>query len=187
MRFATSNKEPLIGWDALAFEMQETILGPDGEIRYQSPWKEYVPNQLTNDGQANMLNVWARGTAADNPKFLMLLNQGTLGPSKASTLGNITEAITINTNGYARQTVSNTDWTAPALASGDQQIATNQKTFGPFTGNVPVTHVALASVASTFTGTMYLYVPTAFFTANGSARTFVNGESYLVTLQDKQQ
>ena len=186
MRFAVAKKEPLIGWDALAFEMREQIYR-DNELIFDSGPREFIPNQLTNDGQANMLNVWARGTAADNPKWLMLLNQGTLGPSKASTFGNITEAITINTNGYARQCVSNTDWTAPALASGDQQMSSGQKTFGQFTGNVPVTHVALASAASQFSGTLYLYVPTAYFTANAAARTFVNGESYLVTLQDKQQ
>jgi hypothetical protein len=133
-----------------------------------------------------MLNVWAR-EIANNQKWLMLLNMaGATAPTKTHVLTTITEAITINTNGYARTQISPTDWTSPSLDVGDQQVASSQKTFGQFTGNVPVTHVALASVASTFTGTLFLHVPTAYYTANGTARTFVNGESYLVTLRDKQ-
>ena len=185
MRFAAVAKEPLIGWDSLAFDMKETIYSSNGDIIFESDWMNAIPNALTNDGQAHMLNVWAR-EQSNNNKWLMLLNMASPTPSKTSTLGSITEAITINNNGYARVQISPTDWSAPALNSGDQQISSGQKTFGPFTGNVPVSHVALASVASTFTGTLYLYVPTAYFTANAAARTFVNGESYLITLQDKQ-
>jgi hypothetical protein len=128
--------------------------------------------------------VWARAQSA-KANWLMLINMPG-SPTKTSTLLTITEAITINTNGYARQLISTSDWGAPALDVGDQQISASQKTFGQFTGNVPVTHVALASLASTFSGTLFLYVPTAYFTANATARTFVNGESYLVTLRDKQ-
>lgn len=168
--------------DLFAFEMKETILDAEGNVIEETDW---MPNALTNDGQAHMLNVWAR-EQANNNKWLMLLNHVT-SPSKASVMSNITEAVTINTNGYARTQISATDWSAPSLDVGDQQISASQKTFGPFTGNVPVTHVALASLASQFSGTLFLYVPTAYYQANGTARTFVNGESYLVTLRDKQQ
>lgn len=175
-----------ITWEDFAFEMRETIVSADGDVIWDSDWKEAIPNALTNDGQAHMLNVWAREQANLN-KYLFLLNMaGGSAPTKTSTLGTITEAVTINTNGYARVQIGATDWSAPALDTGDEQISATQKTFGPFTGNVPVTHVALASVASTFTGTLFLYVPTAYYTANSAARTFVNGESYLVTLRDKQ-
>jgi hypothetical protein len=170
-------------WEDLAFEMRESVFDPDGDLVYDSGY--YEPNALTNDGQAHMLNVWAR-EQSNNNKWMMLLNMASPTPAKTSTLSTITEAITINTSGYMRTQVSPTDWSAPALDSGDEQIAASQKTFGPFLGNVPVTHVALASVASTFTGTLFLYVATAYFTANATARTFVAGESYLVTLRDKQ-
>lgn len=173
----------LVEVDNLAFEMREEIFR-DGEKIFDSEF--YSPNALTNDGQAHMLNVWAR-EQANLSKYLFLLNMAAgLAPTKTSTLATITEAVTINTNGYARTQISSGDWGAPALDAGDQQIAAAQKTFGTFTGNVPVTHVALASVASTFSGTLFLYVSTAYHTANSAARTFVNGESYLVTLRDKQ-
>lgn len=165
----------------LAFEMREQIFR-DGKLIFDSEY--YAPNALTNDGQASMLNVWARGTAAPN-QWLMLLNM-TTGLSKTTVMTTITESVTINTNGYARQAVLTSDWAAPALSVGDQEIVAAQKTFGAFTGNVPVTHVGLASLASQFSGTFFLYVPTAYFTANSAARTFVSGESYLVTLRDKQ-
>lgn len=180
-QFLPEKFEP-VSFDSLAFEMREQIFNDEGELVFDSEF--FTPNALTNDGQADMLNVWARGVSAV-AKYLMLLNM-TTGLAKTSTLGTITEAVTINTNGYARTLISTADWGAPALDAGDQQIAATQKTFGAFTGNVPVTHVALASVASTFTGSLYLYVPTAYFTANSAARVFVSGESYLVTLRDKQ-
>lgn len=171
--------------ESLAFEMKEQIFDEDGNTIFESGWDDPMKNALTNDGQAHMLNVWAREQANLN-KWLFLLNMASPTPAKTSTLATITEAVTINTNGYARTQISATDWGAPALDTGDEQISASQKTFGAFTGNVPVSHVALASVASTFTGTLFLYVPTAYFTANAAARTFVSGESYLVTLRDKQ-
>ena len=174
----------LVEVDNLAFEMREEIFDKDGNKVFDSEF--YSPNALTNDGQAHMLNVWAREQANLN-KWLTLLNMAAgAAPTKTSTLSTITEAITVGSNGYARQQIAAGDWGAPALDSGDQQITAAQKTFGPFTGNVPVSHVALASVGSTFTGTLFLYVSTAYHTANTASRTFVNGESYLVTLRDKQ-
>jgi hypothetical protein len=179
-----ANRDKVIPASELAFEMREQIFDVNGNEIFDSEY--YMPNALTNDGQAHMLNVWAR-EQANLTKFLFLLNMAAgLAPVKTSTLSTITEAVTINTNGYARQMISSADWGAPSLDTGDQQITATQKTFGTFTGNVPVTHVALASVASTFTGTLFLYVSTAYHTANSAARTFVTGESYLVTLRDKQ-
>jgi len=171
--------------DNLAFEMRERVFSSEGDILFDSDY--YVPNALTNDGQAHMLNVWAREQANLN-KFLMLLNMpGGAAPTKTSTLGTITEAEVINTDGYARTQIASGDWGAPALDSGDQMITAAQKTFGPASGNGwPVSHVALASVGSTFTGTLFLYVATAYHTANSTSRVFVSGESYLVTLRDKQ-
>lgn len=181
-RMLTPKRVEVIERDSLAFEMREQIFGVNGDLIFDSEF--YAPNALTNDGQASMLNVWARGTAAP-ANWLMLLNM-TTGLAKTSTLSTITESSVINSNAYARQFISTGDWAAPVLSSGDQEIVAAQKTFGAFTGNVPVTHVGLVSIGSTFTGTFFLYVPTAYFTANSAARVFVSGESYLVTLRDKQ-
>ncbi len=178
-----TQKTRLIEVSDLAFEMREQIFMEGEEIFDSGFW---TPNALTNDGQAHMLNVWAR-EQSNLAKWLMLLNMAAgTAPTKTSTLATITEAITIGNNGYVRSNIASGDWGAPALDAGDQQITASQKTFGAFTGNVPVSHVGLASVGSTFTGTLFLYVSTAYHTANNAARTFVNGESYLVTLRDKQ-
>lgn len=186
MRFPSIIKPSrnIIEVDRFAFEMREEIFDAEGRKIFDSEF--YSPNALTNDGQAHMLNVWAR-EQSNLDKYLMLLNMAdAAAPTKTSTLATITEAITVNNNGYARTQIESGDWGAPSLDSGDEQITASQKTFGPFTGDVPVTHVALASVASTFTGTLFLYVSTAYHTANSVAREFVSGESYLVTLRDKQ-
>lgn len=170
--------------DLFAFEMREEIFDADGDKIFDSEY--YIPNALVNDGQADMLNVWARETT-HKEKWLFLLNMAAgAAPTKTSALNTITEAITVGSNAYARQRILSSDWGAPALDSGDQQITAAQKTFGQFTGNVPVSHVALGSIGSTFTGTLFLYVSTAYHTANSLSRTFVSGESYLVTLRDKQ-
>lgn len=167
-----------------AFEMREQVLSADGEEIFDSGYWE--PNALTNDGQSDMLNVWARETSAKE-KWLCLLNMpGGAAPTKTSTISTISECAPIGTNAYARLRLLASSWSAPALDTGDEQIAAPQMTFGQFTGNSPVSHVGLISIGSTFTGTFFLYVSTAYHTANATSRTFVNGESYLVTLRDKQ-
>jgi len=172
--------------DRLAFEFREQIYRgapEDGELIFDSGF--YSPNALTNEGQAHMLNVWAREQSNLN-KYLFLLNMPAGGaPVKTNVYADLTEAVSPGSNGYARQQIAAGDWGAPALDTGDQQIAAAQKTFGTFSGNVPVSHVGLIS-ASTGTGTFFLYVSTAYHTANAASRTFVSGESYLVTLRDKQ-
>lgn len=168
--------------DDFAFEMRERIY-KGGKLIFDSEF--YIPNALTNAGQADMLNVWARETT-DLAKYLMLLNMPAgAAPTKTTVYAGLTESVTAGTNGYARQQILAADWSAPALDTGDMQTAAAQKTFGPFTGNVPVSHVGLVS-ASTGTGTFFLYVSTAYHTTNNTARTFVSGESYLITLRDKQ-
>jgi hypothetical protein len=173
--------------EPFAFEMRERIYNgtpEDGELIFDSGF--YTPNALTNEGQAHMLNVWAR-EQANLAKWLNLLNMpGAGAPVKTTTMANMTEAVAPGTNGYARQQIVAGDWGAPALDAGDMQISAAQKTFGQFTGNVPVSHVGLVSAGTGTAGTFFLWVSTAFHTANNTARTFVNGESYLVTLRDKQ-
>jgi hypothetical protein len=170
----------------LALEMREEIFYDDGHCKrktFDSGWWE--PNGLANEGQASMLNVYFR-EQSNVTKYLNLLNMPSTQPSKTTTMSTMVEATTTGTNGYNRQQLIATDWTSPALDSGDEQISNIQKTFGQFTGNVVVSHVG-GVTTSTGTGGLFLwFVSTAYFVANAAARTFVNGESYLVTLRDKQ-
>lgn len=172
--------------DRLAFEFREQIYRgtpEDGELIFDSGF--YSPNALTNEGQAHMLNVWAREQSNLN-KYLMLLDMPAgAAPTKTTVYGGLTESVAPGSAGYNRQQIAAGDWGAPALDAGDQQIAAAQKTFGPFSGDVPVSHIGLLS-ASTGTGTFFLYVSTAYHTSNNISREFVSGESYLVTLRDKQ-
>lgn len=172
----------MIHRDLFAFEMRERIFKDGIEIFDSGFW---TPNALTNEGQAHMLNVWAR-EEANLDKYLMLLNDPDPVPTKTSLLTTVTESVTPGSNGYDRQQIEAGDWGAPILDAGDMEISAAQKTFGQFSGNVPVSHVALCSVATGTSGTLFLYVPTAYFNANDESREFVSGESYLITLRDKQ-
>lgn len=171
----------------LALEMREEIRYDDGysgpKTIFDSGWWE--PNALANEGQASMLNVYFLGTS--NPsKYIGLLNMPSSIPTKTTVCTTMTESVATGTNNYNRIQINTGDWGSPALDAGDEQIQAAQKTFGVFSGNVPVSHV-FGTTASTGTGGLFLFfIPTAYFTANAVARTFVNGESYLVTLRDKQ-
>jgi hypothetical protein len=173
--------------DALSFEMRERIVYDDGysgpKVTFDSDW--WQPNAMANEGQAEVLNVVWRGTSPVS-KYLALLNMPSSTPSKTTTMSSMVEATTAGTNGYSRQQLLTSDWSSPALDSGDEQTQAAQKTFGAFTANVPVSHVCVVSTSTGTSGIFILYVPTAYFTANAAARTYVSGESYLVTLRDKQ-
>lgn len=173
--------------EPLALEMREEVLFDDGHrVRkvFDSGW--WRPNALANEGQASMLNVYFR-EQSNVTKYGALLNMaGGSAPTKTTTMSTMTEAVATGTNNYSRQSYASGDWGAPALDSGDHQTQAAQKTFGAFSGNVPVTHFALVTVSTGTAGLFLLYVPTAYYVANNVARTFVNGESYLVTLRDKQ-
>lgn len=174
---------------SLAVEMREQIgridpeTGEDLGIFFDSGW---IPNALTNEGQALFLNVVFRETS-NVGKYLALLNMvGGGAPTAVTTMGTMTESATPGTNGYDRQQILAGDWTTPALDSGNEQLQSPQKQFGPFTGPVPVSHVFLVSTATGTSGVGILHVPTSYYVSNASARTFASGEYYLVTLRDKQ-
>lgn len=168
--------------DSFAFEMRERIF-KYGKLIFDSDF--YSPNTMTNAGQADMLNVWARETSPLN-KYLMLLNMPAAGaPVKTTVYSGLTESVAPGTASYDRQQIIAADWSTPVLDLGDTQIAAASKSFGPFTGDVPVSHVGLVSTA-TGTGTFFLYVSILYHTQNNIARAFVAGESYQVTLRDKQ-
>lgn len=168
--------------DPFAFEIRERIFRGK-KLIFDS--KFYSPNTLTNAGQADMLNAWARETSP-LAKYLMLLNMPAGGaPTKTTVYGGLTESVAPGSNSYNRIQLLAADWGTPALSSGDMQVSTVEKTFGPFTGDVPVSHVGLISTP-TGTGTFFLFISTLYHTTNNAARTFVAGEQYAVTVRDKQ-
>lgn len=172
--------------EGLSFEMRERIVRDDGhgpKTIFDSGFWE--PNAMANEGQASILNVYWR-EQSNVSKYLALLNMPSSVPTATTTMATMTEAISPGSNGYARQQILNTDWSSPALDSGNEQVQASQKTFGAFTGSVPVSHVAVVTTSTGTGGLFILSVPTAYFVANAAARTFVNTESYLVTLRDKQ-
>lgn len=168
--------------NSLAVEIRERIY-LRGELIYDSGF--WSPNDLSNEGQAHILNVWLKEDA-NLDKYLMLLNMpGGSAPVKTNTYSDLVESSAPGANGYARQQILPADWSAPSLDAGNQQTTAAQKTFGQFSGNVPVSHVALVS-HGTSSGTFFLWVSTAHHTAQNTSRIFVAGESYLVTLRNKQ-
>lgn len=166
----------------LAFEMRERITR-NGIVVFDSGF--YSPNDLTNEGQASVLNVWARGQTPPDFYLLLLDMPGMSAPDKTSTLGTISESVTSGTNGYVRKQIQTTDWSAPFLSGGDMMLAATSKTFGPFTGSVPVSHVGVCSIDTGYSGEFFLFISTAYHNANMISRDFVSGESYQVTLRDK--
>lgn len=172
--------------EPLFFEMHEEVWFDDGHRKrktFDSGW--WQPNAMANEGQASVLSVYWLGTSTP-AKYLALLNMPSVVPTKTTTMGTMVEATTPGVSTYNRQLISTGDWTSPALDSGDEQIQAAQKTFGAFTGNVPVSHVCVVTTSTGTGGLFLLFVNTAYFTNNALARTYVSGESYLVTLRDKQ-
>jgi len=182
------------------------VINSDGTIARQLDW---VPNALTNEGQANMLNVYLRNTGGPTTTFQLglLANnaaQGASAPAKTSTqsLFVLSGAANVATNvyeenggGYARQSVANAAWGAPALNSGDEMSTASTQTFGPastaaWTGSTNVSSAAITyaflsgngatSATGNTTGTMILFV------ALSASTVIAVGQSFNYTLNFKQ-
>jgi hypothetical protein len=173
--------------------LRDRVLAPDGTVVYEGA--RAIPNALTNDGQASNLNVWLRGTAAPAMYGALLNMAGAGAPVKTQTMttggaspNNFTESQTPGSGGYNRVqwVVGTADWpNAPALNAGDMQVSSVQKTFGPFTGNTSITHLAFVTVATGNAGLVLLYVAGSYYAANAAAQVLASGQSYQVSLTDK--
>lgn len=174
------------------------VLDPDGSIASVVD-EDWQPNALTNDGQAEDINVWLRGTAQSAGYYLGLTVVSTATtaiPSKTATsanliqtalgaAGTITEEQT--TAGYARIQVTQANWGAPSLNSGDQQSSAAQKTFGPattaWTGTTTqpaqIAYAILISTASGATGVFVLWL------ALSAATSIALNQSFAYTLSLK--
>ncbi len=143
---------------------------------------DWMPNTLADEGEESMLNVYLL-EAANPSKYLGLLNDATI--AETDDLGTMVESKVPAADGYNRQQIANTDWSAPALDSGDMQTAAAEETFGPASGSawtcthaMLVTHLTSQSAGS---GKFLLYV------ALSATTTVAVGQSFKYTLSWKQQ
>lgn len=178
-----------------------TVLDKDGSVARVVD-ADWMPNALTNDGQAEDINVLLRGTTQSTGYYLGLLVVSTATtniPSKTSTATNLTQSAlgggatvteAATADGYARQQILQASWGVPALNSGDQQSAAAQKTFGPattaaWTGTTTqpaqISYAFLISTASGATGTWVLWLALSAATSIALTQSFAYTLSLKVT------
>lgn len=135
------------------------------------PWSD---NALLDEGEQWMLDTFFRAAVAPTTFAFALL---TSAPAETATMATMAE---VTGGGYARVAVARntTDWPTLALASGDYQVTSLQKTFGPLTGtnySAAVTHLAVVTATTGTVGKLVAAV------ALSTARTLVVGDSLNVT------
>lgn len=152
------------------------ILSAEGDVLWAEDWQ---PNFLTDEGEQSLLNVFYRDQA--NPtKFLALLNMAS--PLETTTMATMTEAKAPGADGYARQQLLGTDWSAPALSAGDHQVIAAEKSFG-LVANTAMT-ATHAAVVTALTGTAGLLLQVIALSATS---TIPVGQSFRYTLTNKAQ
>lgn len=177
------------------------VMNADGSID-RIVDEEWMPNALTNDGQAEDINVLLRGTSQSTGYYLgltVLTGATTNIPSKTATSTNLTQTAlgggatvteAATADGYARQQILQAAWGVPALNSGDQQSAAAQKTFGPattaaWTGTTTqpaqIAYAILISTSSGATGTWVLWIALAAATSIALTQSFAYTLSLKVT------
>lgn len=163
----------------LLFEVRDSIVYPDGSEEQLVTPGLWVPNDVADEGEASIINVYLREQA--NPtKYLACLNAGS--PVDTTTMATMSESKVPGVDGYNRQQVISTDWGAPALDAGDHMTTAAEKTFGPISGTtMVVTHVAMVTAA---TGTGGLFIG---FVTLPATRNVAVGLSYKVTFRWKNQ
>ena len=161
-----------------------TLLEGRGRIvddKGRTVWEEpdWMPNALADEGEEDVLNRWLLETSTLT-KYLALL---TATPTDTTTMATMTELFTPPLNGYARVQILNTDWSTPALNTGDFQTAAAEKTFGPAATSAwtAFTYAALVSTATGTAGKFLLYVA-----LSGSTSLSI-GQSFKYTLRVKSQ
>lgn len=149
----------------------------EGKVR----WTEEGPNDLADEGEAWMLDVFYRGGAeygVPTTFYLRLFNDT---PVETDTLANLIGEP--SGNGYAAQEINRdeTGWSIPTLDAGDYQIVSQTVTFNATGGSWgPVTYAVLASSIDN-SGKLIA------FKELSQARTLNDGESLEVTITIKQQ
>jgi hypothetical protein len=136
---------------------------------------------LTNQGQLERLRLWLKS----GPKYAMLINQSDI--SKFMSLSEIKEATQPGRkSSYKRQEITSDQWSIPTIGNGGNAEVYAQVSFGPFTDDIPVTHVGLASVEEGSKGNLYLFAPIEHFIETGEPRIFTAGEVFRVSIREEQ-
>lgn len=157
------------------FKLGEIIRGSKSELEliHDQLW---LPNALADEGEKDILDVYFDDVAVRSSTWLRLYNDT---PAETDTLATLTGEVT--GTGYAGiELVRGTDWSDPALDSGDMQTTTGTKTFTAGAGGwSAATQLVLATVAS---GTSGLFLAWAALSAT---RTLAASDTLDVTLAVK--
>lgn len=136
---------------------------------------EYMLNNLADEGEQDILDVYFDDQAVRASLFLRLYNDTPVETDTLATLVNETSG-----TGYGAITVTRgTDWTNPTLDAGDMQTSMSQKTFTATGTWTDATHMVLATVGTGTAGLLIAYV------ALSATRTLTNGDSLNVDLDVK--
>lgn len=141
-------------------------------------WTDRIHNNLTDEGEQDLLDVYMRNAAAPATFYIRLYDDT---PTETSTLAGLTGEPT--TGGYAPIAVERSDvgWPTLALDSGDYQVTSKKVTFQASGGTIgPVTSCVLAT-SSDDTGKIITYAPLS------QSRTLNDGESLDITYRVKLQ
>lgn len=144
----------------------------DLEVARSQLW---TGNALADEGEKDILDVYFDDVAVRSSLWLRLYNDT---PAETDTLATLTGEVT--GTGYAAiELVRGTDWSDPALDSGDMQTITPTKTYTAGGAWSAATQLVLATVA---TGTAGLFIAWAALSAT---RTLASADTLDVTLAVK--
>ena len=157
-----------------AFGIGDILKGSraDLEVMHDQLW---TPNALVDEGEKDILDVYFDDVAVRSSTYLRLYDDT---PAETDTLASLVNEVT--GTGYAGiELVRGTDWSDPALDSGDMQTITPTKTYTAGGTWSDATQLVLATVVS---GTAGLFLAHA---ALSTTRTLVDSDSLDVTLAVK--
>lgn len=139
---------------------------------------------LTKEGQIHRLKMWVKDPS---PKYIMLLNMEE-DFSKDLTLSEVVESSSPEErSGYKRVQLAANEWSIPQAVNGSNaSVVSVEKSFGPFTTDVAVTHVGLCSVEDGTDGILYLVAPLQHYITTKEPRIFGPGEVFSVSIRDEQ-
>jgi len=166
-KFLHRRKDGLILW---ASGIGEVDTYDVEAVRREQPW---VANNLADEGESDILDVYYRGATAPTQFYLGLLNST---PTDTTTLSTMTGEP--SGSGYARQLIERSSVGFPTLAldAGDYKLTSSTETFTASGGTIgPVTYAFLATTSDN-TGKFLNYV------ALSASRTLLDGDSLDVTL-----
>lgn len=137
----------------------------------------WTPNTLADEGEKDILDVYFDDVAVRTSLFLRLYNDT---PVETDTLATLVNEV--SGTGYTGITVTRgTDWTDPALDSGDMRTVMSTKTFTAGGAWTAATYCILATVQTGTAGLLIAYM------ALSTTRTLANTDTLDIDLAIKLQ